>query len=633
MSTKGQPNGTSFASILAANIGNYCSLPDILNLMPPELMRNTGTLVQNMNNIQLNQNVIPADRFFRKLPALAITGDEQSVDRIAYELLNLLMDSCDADIGQINLLPRGGRVEKVCVIKDGLPWLRSHKELHLYNPSKGFTGQVIRTGQTLRVENIWEEQVDGNENPFLKISGFMDPRYLEEIKKPVTSILILPIKRDSEIFCTIELSRYNGRIPFSMEEQVPLDNFAAQYGELIIKYLLDSKNRFALKTAYTKLNNVSRLIASSGKIDFTDAATAYQTLSAADLGFAFFRRGEQSALYLVAWHREEIREIYIPDFKPSSDSILCDKSDISYPVEGKGCSRRLRRFRNRMLDYQDIEDSDKQFLLDIIDKIRSYVVYPLHMLNQDLGAIHLASSRNDFCKYLHMSPFLNLYNSLLKSFLLNERVAEMLSQISLQIHNPGFYCLGGLKTALIKENPALLGRPEIASAFNCLDDLLSELHEKGKKLKCRPRNIHLRKWLDAWVDQKCSHEPGLSIHLAVNEGYPLNVHIHANYEHLETIFENLLANSMRAISARQTYGQMVEGKIEVKVTSLENNYLTINFQDNGQPYKTVSGRGVPQMQSIMEELHGSFTRETEPYSVSLSFPYNIIEDKEVHNED
>lgn len=587
-----------------------------------------------MHRIAANNNAVPAEQFFKKLPELAIAGDEQSVDRIAYELLNLLVVSAGADIGQINLLPMGGRVEKVCVVKDGRPWLRADMGLHLYNPSKGFTGRVINSGKTFIVEDIWAEEVEQLPNPFLQIAGFMDYRYLDEIKKPVASSLFLPIKRNNEVFCTIELSRYRSRQAFNSDDQLPLDEFALQYGSIIINYLLDTKNRITLNTAYHKLNNISRLVASSGKIDYSDAVAAYQTLSAADLGFAFFRRGEGHechALYVVAWHREEIREICFPEFQPSEDSILCNSSKVSYPVEGNRHSRRLERFRDRIEKYEGIKRNDQQFLLDVIDKIRSYVVYPLHMLNQDLGAVHLASSRNDFCKYLHMSPFLSLYNSLLKSFLLNERVSDLLSQISLKIHNPGFYCLGGLKTALIQANQELMREPKIISAFNCLDDLLSELHEKGKNLTSRTRNIHLEKWLRAWINQKRSHYSSIEIKLEVTDYVPSNCHVRANYEHLETLFENLLANSMRAIAQRQSIDRKLMGEINIRV-SKQGDEVSVQFQDNGESYKTVSGRGTPQMRSIMQELNGSFERDKYPYCVYLSFPYKIKEDKEVHHE-
>lgn len=447
------------------------------------------------NPLAFKKKVIRAEPFFRKLPTLAIAGDEQSVDRIAYELLNLLMKGVDADIGQINLLPLGGRVEKVCIVKDGEPWLREGMDLHLYNPSKGFTGRVMSSGKTLLIADIWGDAPENGANPFLAISSQMDLRYVEEIKKPVASALFLPIKRGSEIFCMIELSRYRHKPPFNAADQKPVDEFAAQYGTLIINYILDTKNRIALNTAHYKLNILSRLIASNAKVDYADAVIAYRTLSAADLGFAFFRRGSgygSHPIRIVAWHREEVVEVYFPEFQLSTDSILCDKSDISYPIEGNSSCWRLLRFRERISKGDGVKKKEQQFLLKVIDSIRSYVIYPLHMLDQDLGAILLASSRNDFCKFLQMSPFLSLYNSLLKSFLLNERVAEHLSEISLKIHNPGFYCLAGLKTALLQENTALLSNSKIKAAISGLETLLTEVHEKGKILKCRERNIHFK---------------------------------------------------------------------------------------------------------------------------------------------
>jgi hypothetical protein len=580
------------------------------------------------------KKTIPAEKLFRNLPALAIAGDEQSVDRIAYELLKLLMDGVDADIGQINLLPLGGRVEKVCIVKDGKPWLREGMDLHLYNPSKGFTGRVISSGKTLLIADIWSDLLENGVNPFLEISPSMDVRYVEEIKKPVASALFLPIKRGNEIFCTIELSRYRHKPPFDKTDQEPVDEFAAQYGTLIINYILDTKNRIALNTAHYKLNILSRLIASNAKVDYADAVVAYRTLSAADLGFAFFRRGsgyESHPLRIVAWHREEVMEVFFPEFKPSSDSILCDKSEISYPIEGNSTCWRLLRFRERIRNCDGIKRKEQQFLLKIIDSIRSYVIYPLHMLDQDLGAIHLASSRNDFCKFLQMSPFLSLYNSLIKSFLLNERVAEHLSEISLKIHNPGFYCLASLKTALLQENPALLSNSKIKAALSGLETLLNDVHEKGKILKCRDRNIHFIKWLEAYINQKCAHQPNIEIHLKVKKNVPPRCQVRANYEQLETIFENLFANSMRAISERQNHETMLAGKIDI-LLSKKQECVAICFKDNGLPYKTVSGRGTPQMTTIMKELGGKFRKSMNPYRVYLTFPCMIIEDTEAQNE-
>ena len=216
----------------------------------------------------------------------------------------------------------------------------------------------------------------------------MNSHYVKEIKRPVASTLFLPIKRGNEIFCVIELSRYRHKPPFSKNDQEPVDEFTLQYGTLLINYILDTKNRIALNTAYYKLNILSRLIASNAKIDYADAVTVYRTLSAADLGFAFFRRGagyESHALRVVAWHREKMMEVFFPEWQPSKDSVLCDRSEISYPIEGDGSCPRLRRFRRKIIDYAGLKKKERQFLLNIIDSIRSYVIYPLHMLDQDLG--------------------------------------------------------------------------------------------------------------------------------------------------------------------------------------------------------------------------------------------------------
>ena len=66
--------------------------------------------------------MLSAENLLEKIPVLAISGDDLAVDSILYETLSVLLKGVDADIGQINLLPRGGRVEKSCIIKDGAPW-------------------------------------------------------------------------------------------------------------------------------------------------------------------------------------------------------------------------------------------------------------------------------------------------------------------------------------------------------------------------------------------------------------------------------------------------------------------------------------------------------------------------------
>lgn len=572
---------------------------------------------------------INAENLFRRIPMLALDEGENSVDRIAYEVLNLLMTGVRADIGQINLLPKGGRVEKVCIVKDGEPWLRKDMNLHLLDPTKGFTGMVMETGEPLVTKDIWATPPPGRHNPFLDLYPSMDPHYVEAIKKPVASMMIMPIKRGSDVFCTIELSRYRGKPVFSHIEKGPVEEFINRYGSLIMDYILDIKNRTAIRIAHQKLNVLARLIASNARVDYTDAVAAYRSLSSADLGFAFFRSGDRvgpADLILVAWSGSEVQEVYFPEFIPSSDSILCDRTDISYPLEGQAADRRLQRFRERVQNYIGIRKKEQRFLLDCIDNIRSYVIYPLHMLNQDLGAVLLASHRPQFWNYLHMNPFLSLYNALLKSFLLNERAARHLSEISLRIHNPGFYCFGALKAALAKSHPTVLMDNAVAQSLSGLEALLTELHEQVDILKFRPKNIHLPTWLRAFFSQKMAYYPELEIHIDTQTDLPPTHLTRASYEQLETIFENMFANSRRAIQTRQDQEPDVIGRITITLRKRKDQ-IAITFQDNGWPYPLVSGRGQPQIKGIMNDLEGHFRKYKTPYRLYLAFPFFVSNTK------
>ena len=79
---------------------------------------------------------ISAENLLGRMPSLALSGDDSAIDLILYEVLKLLTNETGADIGQINLLPKGGRVEKVCIIKDGAPWLKKGMDMHLFEPFK-----------------------------------------------------------------------------------------------------------------------------------------------------------------------------------------------------------------------------------------------------------------------------------------------------------------------------------------------------------------------------------------------------------------------------------------------------------------------------------------------------------------
>ena len=142
-------------------------------------------------------------RLPERIPALAFSGEDTAVDLILHEVLSLLADEVKADIGHINLLPKGGRVEKVCTIKDGQPWLRREMDLHLFDPYHGFTGEVMRSGKSILVKDIWAPGTEREPNPFLDVYRTMNEQYVREIKAPLASIIIAPIKRGHDIFCTI----------------------------------------------------------------------------------------------------------------------------------------------------------------------------------------------------------------------------------------------------------------------------------------------------------------------------------------------------------------------------------------------------------------------------------------------
>jgi signal transduction histidine kinase len=166
-----------------------------------------------------------------------------------------------------------------------------------------------------------------------------------------------------------------------------------------------------------------------------------------------------------------------------------------------------------------------------------------------------------------------------------------------------------------------LNKPSIYGAINGLEGLLADLHEKGKILKSRNRDIHIRRWLKAYVNQKSAQHSNINIHLDVKGKVADNLSVRANYEQLETIFDNLFANSLRAISEAHTQSVIELGWVNITL-SQKKNKLIILFKDNGRPYKTVSGRGTPQIKSIMKELGGSFRRYQEPFRIYLTFPIN-----------
>ena len=554
-----------------------------------------------------------------RIPALAISGEDVAVDLILYEVLHFLADEVQADIGQINLLPRAGRVEKVCIVKDGEPWLKKGMDMHPFDPHQGFTGNVVSTGISILVNDIWQPATESEPNPFLQIMDKMNRRYVEEIKKPVCSIIIAPIKRGKDIFCTLELARYRDRAAFGPVHKKLVDAFARRYGALLMDYILDVKNRIAINTAHKKLLSLNRMIASNSPVDYTDAVEAYIRLSAADIGFVFFKTPEPGAsnYRTVLWKDEEIRQIFLKDFLPSEDSILRDGSVVSFPVEGEEGDTRLERFRGRVRD-MNLSDEDRANVLACLDVVRSYVAYPLHMLGQDLGAVVLGSRRPRFWRFLHMNPFLALYNSLLRSFLLNERVTHYLSSVRMKVHNPGFYCLVGLKGKLASRYPKAYADPDVIRGLEGLEQLMEELHNCGKDLRCREKEIDLLNWISAFIDQKRAQLPGLDIRLDSPVFPSRSVAIRASEEQLETIFENLFSNSLRAIGSRLQKDPGHIGRIELGLER-DDGKVKLRFIDNGFDYATISGRGMPQINSAVRTLGGSMTRQRNPYRVFLEF--------------
>jgi signal transduction histidine kinase len=93
----------------------------------------------------------------------------------------------------------------------------------------------------------------------------------------------------------------------------------------------------------------------------------------------------------------------------------------------------------------------------------------------------------------------------------------------------------------------------------------------------------------------------------------------ASDEQLETIFENLLSNSVRAIAAAQVKRHSFIGKIDIIVEQKEKSVEVI-FTDNGVKYDTVSGRGINQIETEMQSLKGEMHISKNPYQTHLVFP-------------
>jgi signal transduction histidine kinase len=237
-----------------------------------------------------------------------------------------------------------------------------------------------------------------------------------------------------------------------------------------------------------------------------------------------------------------------------------------------------------------------------------------------LGVIILGSRRQEFWQFLHMNSFLALYNSLLRSFLLNERIIQQLSDVSNKIHNPGFYMLGALKSAMISKTDPINLKDD--TAFKCLEgiyNLFVELHEQGKILRWRKKSIYFASWLRAYIQRKIAQHPYFTISLNLMDDRISEKRILASDEQLETIFENLFSNSVRAITAFQVNKSSFVGRIDITI-ELKEKSIEVIFTDNGEKYNTVSGRGITQIEMEMKGLDGSVSINEKPYQTHLIFP-------------
>ena len=132
-------------------------------------------------------------------------------------------------------------------------------------------------------------------------------------------------------------------------------------------------------------------------------------------------------------------------------------------------------------------------------------------------------------------------------------------------------------------------------------------------------NIHLLKWIEAFIGQKKALLPGLEINLE-SEGESTGDFLsRAREQQLEAVFENLFTNSVRAITSGQQNNPSLIGRVTIRVWH-EKGRIKVVFQDNGAPYPTVSGRGLVQIREEMQHLGGTVRRYRSPYRVLLTFP-------------
>ncbi|MBL0715381.1 MAG: HAMP domain-containing histidine kinase, partial [Desulfosarcina sp.] len=167
--------------------------------------------------------------------------------------------------------------------------------------------------------------------------------------------------------------------------------------------------------------------------------------------------------------------------------------------------------------------------------------------------------------------------------------------------------------------PMLLSDAQMSSALSGLEKLFAELHDQGRVLRWRDKSIDIIKWLRVFVDRKEPKFPWLKIEYHVESGYlSSGCKIMASDEQLETIFENLFSNSVRAINTKIAKESSTIGRIEINI-KVKRTSIEVMFKDNGMGYKTVSGYGSAQIKEEMQRLRGSIFICREPYRTLLIF--------------
>ncbi|PIP37837.1 MAG: hypothetical protein COX19_15605 [Desulfobacterales bacterium CG23_combo_of_CG06-09_8_20_14_all_51_8] len=170
-----------------------------------------------------------------------------------------------------------------------------------------------------------------------------------------------------------------------------------------------------------------------------------------------------------------------------------------------------------------------------------------------------------------------------------------------------------------KNHPIELENNTAFKSIKGIETLFNELHEQGKVLRWRSKKIYFVLWLRAFITRKMAQLPCFKINFNLEDERISENRIMASDEQLETIFENLFSNSVRAITVVQIKKHSFIGKIDITVGRKEKS-LEVIFTDNGAKYDTVSGRGINQIETEMQSLKGEIHINKNPYQTQLVFP-------------